>query len=461
MEKNPTLFRLLFGEQAETARRYAAAELVEWAELFDGWLETRRSIGPKVEQQALRTWGRFLGQIRKPPGEIEEADVAAFGKQLEQEGRSALQQQRAMIELATFYQYASQRLPAERAVDPTARLERKRPALLSEVYYLLEEQAAALLEATKANETPVGRRNYAMFLAGVSSALRPAEIQRLRWGELALETESGTGWARPGGPGLARRKGKFSGTERAEPAGRRVRLEREVVEAILDWLGASGRLAGMAGEDFVFTARRFAWSGPPLNQAEAWKAEAPVDTATLNYFIKETAEAAGLVEGQVTWYTLRNTALLRRATAGDPLSEIAEQFGFNQVHNAQARVRLLRKIARPVEWRPAAAAAKNFYAAALPAEDLERLERLAPQGLEGELNALRVVMFHNLRHALAAQDPKGLLRLLEAYSSAVARMAASLRVERRLEEKQGGEELDWSEVAQAILQEHGWEEAGK
>lgn len=455
----PTLLTLLFSDQADTAARHATPQLLEWSALFDDWLNTRFALSTYYGRRAIRHWRQFIALAHKPPFEAAEADVRAFVAHLQESGLTPLHQHLALVDLSTFYQFAASRLPPDQVVDPTHRIERLAPTALRQTFYLDFEQAKALLAAVQSEPSIPALRDYAMLLAALTSPLRSPEIRALRWGDLEIDSLTGQAWAQPQASLSARCRPRPSAE--LPPASHppfRCRLEPDLVQAILAWLQASGRLDQIAPADYVFTPRRMAWSSLPLDQASSWNRHRTINHPAFYAALEKYARQANLNHAQVTWHTLHNTAICLRLEAGDSFDEIFANFGYHSLAAAKTQVKRLLRHATQVEWRKEPAPSPNdFYAPALPAEDLERLDRLNPAGLAGEVNALRVVMFHNLRHALSSQDPAGLLRILDTYSSAVARLAQSLRVQHELEGGSSGAP-EWTEIAENLLKDAGWED---
>jgi hypothetical protein len=75
MKNSESLYHLIFGEHAETARNNAGERLQDWARLFEGWLDGRKAHNVKRGRFALRTWRCFLALTRRPPWEAGPQDV--------------------------------------------------------------------------------------------------------------------------------------------------------------------------------------------------------------------------------------------------------------------------------------------------------------------------------------------------------------------------------------------------
>ncbi len=78
MDSQVTLFHLMFGEQALTARDNASETLTRWAGLFEDWLEEHGNAQPRGQWHSLKVWSEFLPLLRKPPWEAERERRAAL-----------------------------------------------------------------------------------------------------------------------------------------------------------------------------------------------------------------------------------------------------------------------------------------------------------------------------------------------------------------------------------------------
>lgn len=463
MDSPPALFTLMFGEQAKTAFRNASERLLRWAGWFEDWLDERVKMEGKGSLPRT-TWGGFLGLTRKTPWEAQQSDVLAFMDSMRQQGKNDGQVRKALIELASFYGYAG--AGGEDVVDPTAGIKRPEQKRGDDGVYLDDVQVQALLEAVRGDDQAIARRDYALILMQLTTPLRPRELRLLHWFQLDLSTSPGAAWVPKRASRLTQpafRPGK-KGWVRKE-------LAAEPVAALLEWLEAAGRLKSMQRLDFIFCPTALDWGARPVDLPEGWNAQRPLSDRALRERLRHWAELAGLQVRELNWNSLRYTAILQRVVAGEGVEAIHSYFGAMCLSNTYELVSRLKRKARKAAWMDEAQAGhgagdqaesgggNSFYAPAIPAADLARLEQFHPNGVEGEVDSLRVLMYHSLKHALESKNQAEMVRLIEAISSATQRMANSLKVQRELSGKTAEEEFSWAEITRSILEEAGWEES--
>lgn len=474
------LFRLMFGEQAVTARSNASERLLRWAAWFDEWLLERTQMAGK-KKLPLIAWGDFLAAARKAPWQAEEADVRGYIDSLREQGKTSLQIANRLTEMTSFYKFAQARgaACAETVVDPTAAVKQPPRARYPGGTYLNLQQIQALLETLRSAEDAIDRRDYAMVLLQLASALRPGELRRLRWGQVDLSGSPGGAWVRRpfrrSLPGLSvplQSSGPLQ-TSVSQPFRGEGWVFREAadeaIQAVLAWLRAAARLEYIQPEDFIFCPLEIRWEKTANAAPETWDSSRPLTDLAMRQRLEYWSDLAGLQPQDVKWNSLRITALLLRVQAGDSHQEIHQRFGFSQGSVTYSMLRDRQRKARRARWqketgspqdgeaKPPASGANAFYAQAIPVQDLARLEQLNPGGIEGEVNSLRVLMFHSLKHALESGNTAEMVRLIEAISGATQRMANALKVQRELSGKGETDEFSWSEITRSILEEAGWE----
>ena len=81
------------------------------------------------------------------------------------------------------------------------------------------------------------------------------------------------------------------------------------------------------------------------------------------------------------------------------------------------------------------------------------------EGIDDEIDALRVVMMRTLQRATNVEDAKDQMRLLEVFSTAAQRLSQMLKTQRDLDGGQSELESLIQSISQDILSEHGWPEA--
>jgi hypothetical protein len=105
---------------------------------------------------------------------------------------------------------------------------------------------------------------------------------------------------------------------------------------------------------------------------------------------------------------------------------------------------------------PSPALQHGLYARALPESEMALAAQNRQEGLDGEIDALRVVMMRTLLRANDAEDPKDQMRLLEVFSTAAQRLSTLLKAHRELDGGQSELERLIQSISQDILSEHGW-----
>lgn len=123
LRQRNSIFRMLFGEQAETARKLAPERLLRWSDCFDRWVEHRTEVSQEAGRMAVRAWDELLTLLHKPPWEIEEGDVLAYTGWLKTKSAGPFKITRRVRALAMFYQWAEKEL-GEGVKDPTLGIER-------------------------------------------------------------------------------------------------------------------------------------------------------------------------------------------------------------------------------------------------------------------------------------------------------------------------------------------------
>lgn len=479
MRPKPTLFHLMFGDQAENARKLASERLLRWSQAFEAWLENRGQVSQRGRGNALRSWSDFLQVRRKPPWEMEESDVLAYVAWLEQEKyREGTISRRVQI-LSSFYVYAAQNLKEDEAVqDPTSGVDRS-SMLARRAVYLSGEEVQALLMAVERKESTLGKRDYALILTRLLTGLRCNELFQLRWRDLRVDWANREAWVRRG----------RQDREAAE-------LPMEAAEAIWDCLRAAGRLETIQAEDFIFTPLRSYLGKGKLDHAEDWNCSKPMGRHLFNLRLQTYAARAGLDQAQVNLQVLHNTALRLRIEAGDTTAEIRRFFDYTSTGHTCALIRRIHQPGRQPLWKGglgggeavmrgrgeggrgrwgeaemerageaemgregeagSGGEGENLYGRVLPQSELSQAGK---ERMDDEISALRVVMMRTLQHALNSAEVKDQLRLLEAFSNAASRLSTLLKTQRELD---GGADLfeqTLQSLSQEILVEQGWPEA--
>jgi len=237
--KVPMLLEFLFGKAAETARRGASARLMCWGEAFDEWMAERGEIyKPGTTKQAKLAWRRLLRERGKMPWEMEVNDIEQHAAWMEAQGYAPTTIYNELGIIANFYRWCDEREIDPQSVpgfNPAAGVKRPKIRRYARAKLLSEGELAALLGILQRDDSPLGKRDYAFFLARVGMGVPLKALQQLQWGQIEQDGE-----------------GPPRGWVRWRPEAERVQLPGEVWKAMRASLAASGRLAGMQDGDYIF-----------------------------------------------------------------------------------------------------------------------------------------------------------------------------------------------------------------
>ena len=496
------MFELLFGEQAEAARKIAPERLLRWDAAFERWVaasrQTNRPTNRYREGGRLLAWEEFLSLLRKPPWEAQKSDVRLYMDWLTERNITPATITQRLERLSSFYRFAHAELGEDEPLfDPTAGIKRPYHWWRMEANYLSLEEMQALLKAIDRETAVLGKRDYAWILAHLTSGLRGDELNCLRWRDLEVDERSMQARAR-----------------RLNPERPNAPVPMEVVEAIRDYLKAAGRLETMQAEMFIFAPACNICSPAMLGRAEDWDPYRPISHKIMLLHLKRYASWAGLDDKRIDVNTLRNTAIMLRVEAGEGAADIGDFFGLATTQYANTVInRLVRSVKRPL-WRgrrppagkpgigmapgevteepaddpidpaiPANAEEQTIqgstalhqrplypaqkqpalkhglYARALPESEMALARQNRQEGIDDEIDALRVVMMRTLQRATNVEDAKDQMRLLEVFSTAAQRLSQMLKTQRDLDGGQSELESLIQSISQDILSEHGWPEA--
>jgi len=456
------LARLLYG--GEAGRGEAMGERMRrWGEAFEAWLEERKTrFSPKVGKEAHHAWKDFLGYTRKPPWEVRVEDIEAYIQALKKRGLSTGTIHKRLTGLAKFYKHCQEQgIDAECGgeFNPVAGASRPRLTPYEKANFLSEEEEAALLEAIRRDPSPTGKRDYALFLTLLTTGLRAGEVRKLRWG--ALEVEEG------------RARIRLERGGRVEIAA----VREEAWEAIQVYLEASGRLAEIKPEDYVFAPGKEPLVREAGGRAEDWEGKRPLSADEVHYLLKLYAGWAGLKAKEITCHTLRHTAAMRQAERGKALEatqaflgrksagktkEYLERLAEKPKGQLRKRKKSLWKKGQIPARGPDRAQPRNHRALkhGLSARYLPELEWLEEkgirlEGLDREILRQKVVMRRVLMVWSETMSVEEKIRLLKVMG------IASLRLRRRMvarwKLREAAKRAEWDEALYQAIQELGEE----
>lgn len=226
----------------------------------------------------------FFTFTGKHPANVTPQDVKAWQAHLEEHGLSASTVYAKTSRLSSFYRWAmgdpdlSQVIPR----NPVNLARPKAPkAYQSEsTQALTDREARALVDVVRAEaqESIVGKRDYALLLFYLATGMRRREVAQLRWGDLRIN-------------GTIHLAGEVKGGTYRE----REVDNSAVKAALLDYLEASGRLEEMGNNDPLWTSHDPANVNP----------EAPLTTHAIAKRFKSYAREAGI--GAFHLHQLRHT----------------------------------------------------------------------------------------------------------------------------------------------------------
>jgi integrase len=298
------------------------AQLQTWEETFQGWLggydnpETRKRMARPV-QSCLSFSGMPVWEVT---GEVVE-------RYLEEElgDKSANTQYFHLKAVRSFFRYA---LNSPRARDlqieanPGEAIRFPIPGMFLKARALSEEQVRKLFAAID-RETPIGSRDYALFVTVLGSGMKGSQALRLRLGDINLQGEKA--W-------IVKREGKQS---------KRRWLPRCACEAIRTALRTSGENKDAQADAYAFTPLQDLSGILKKRRGEAWNKK-PLRVEKAADYLKRYAEWADLPGESVTLESLRCTGALLRWREGANLEELADFLGLANGYQARWMINRLR-----------------------------------------------------------------------------------------------------------------------
>ncbi len=440
-EEPAELVRLVFGEQAEKATTTAGEQLMTWSEAFESWLnEGEGKYGLKRRKEWRRAWEGFLQHCNKVPWEAASGDVEGWINELVSLGLNPNTIYRKLRALERFYDHcANLGIETTNGSNPARGVERPRSVPRPGHVALSAEEAGALLGAIDRESDLVAKRDYALLLMHLTTGLESKQIRKLRWEELQLSEEAGCSYTGEDG-----------------------RLKAHVPEvtwqATREYLEASGRWSEMEAGDYVFAPVVDPLNRKPSGKAEDWNRHRPLSMDQMHFLLKRYASWAGFKPEEVTYHSLRRTALMLRIEAGDEREEL-RNFMLGMGDRAIRRtIRSASERARraPLAERNSREEAKGpyrrgkskaqpgnqialrhgLYATRLPDELAALVEESAAQGFEKEILILRAGLRWLFRMIMETDSLKDGATWLELFGANATRLASLIRLQRGVEQKQ-------------------------
>ena len=333
--KNLELIKLLNLEESDVI----GERMMRWAEAFESWIAERRArFSPEVATKSICAWREFLAFTGKPPWEATTADVDAYVGTLKKRKLRPGTISLHLSRLGMFYEYCKANavdLQCEAGFNPVAGVPRPESVNLEKARYLTRSEEASLLETIRRDPSPLGKRDYALFLVLLRTGWKAGEVRQLRWRELGSDSGERCLGARELGC-----RGEGDGEE---GSGEKAGLTEEVWEVVREYLEATGRWEGMQPEEYVFVPSRDPLLRLAGAQAEDWDGSQPLSQVQLLKLLKQHAERAGLKAGKITCHTLRHTAVMRQVEAGASPDAVGAMLGIERARNTKDYLERLAK----------------------------------------------------------------------------------------------------------------------
>src|SRR5260221_1675725 len=175
--------------------------------------------------------------------------------------------------------------------------------------YLTEDEVRRFFGAID-RSTVIGKRDFALFLAYLSTARRLSEIANLTWGAIEYGIVTDGKGSRRGYLYHFSGKGKGGQDDVAE-------LLEPVYQAIVDYLEVSGRMATIEPDSFIFMPLLSPnGGGLPIDPYK------PLSGGTILRIAKEYAEKARIDRVAVNVHIFRHTSAKHRIDLGQDISDI-------------------------------------------------------------------------------------------------------------------------------------------
>lgn len=298
-------------------------QLQAWEVTFQGWLggydnrETRKRMAKPV-QSCLRFSGMPVWDVT--------GDVVKRYLEDELGDKSANTQYFHLKAIRSFYRYALNS-PTGRDLkiegNPGEAVRFQTPGLFLKARALSKEQVRKLF-AVIDRETPIGSRDYALYVTVLGSGIKGSQALRLRLGDIVRQGEKA--W-------IIKREGKQS---------KQRWLPWCACEAIRTSLRTSGENRGVHAEEYVFRPLQDLSGILKKRRGEAWNKK-PLSVEKAADYLKRYAEWAEMPGGKVTLESLRCTGALLRWKEGANLEELADFLGLANGYQARWMINKLRQ----------------------------------------------------------------------------------------------------------------------
>ena len=299
----PLLFTFYFGDSAASAHRGASRRFKKWSRAFDQWITQQRQHYRKdTLKHALLAWRRLVRQSGKMPWQISQEDIEQHITWMKQEGFAVSTINSSIGFILGFYQWC-----ADQHVDsacppgfnPAKGASRTKRIPYEGASMWTRGEVELFLDLLSRDESQLGKRDYAFFLARLSLGVPLKSLQRLAWGQ--IEQDAAGAWV----------------SWRMD--GRRVRLPDQLWQALTDYLYLSGRLEGMSTGKYIFAPQVQPVVEGSGGMAEDWLEDQQISSSALISSLKLYGRQLGIDETKLTLLALRRTAIRLRLDQGECL----------------------------------------------------------------------------------------------------------------------------------------------
>lgn len=301
--KPPLLFSFYFGDSAASAQRGASRRLKKWSRAFEQWIgESRRNTRVDTVKHALLAWRRLVRQCDKMPWEIKQEDIQQHAAWMNQEGFALSTMNASIRFFASFYRWCAAHhvdSACGPGFNPATGAVKTKLKRYDAVSMWSRNELDAFLRLLARDGSPLGKRDYAFYLARLNLGVPLKTLQHLEWEQIELdELEAWVRWRQAGSP---------------------VKLPDQVWQAVIDYLQVSGRLGGMQAGKYIFSPQV-----PPVVEgsggiAQDWLEEQPLSRSAILSSLKLYGGQLGISDLKLTLMSLRRTSIRLRMDQGESL----------------------------------------------------------------------------------------------------------------------------------------------
>ena len=430
------MLEFIFGEAAGAAWQGASERLMLWSGAFEEWMAERQHKYKKdAVKQARLAWRRLLRERRKMPWELSRADIEAHAAWMQAQGYATSSIANSIGFFDHFFRWRQEQGIEAEMANPAAEVQRPKVRRYEGAKLLSRGEVERLLGLMERDPSPLGKRDYAFFLFRMKMGVPLKVLLRLQWkdfyilsnlapAELNLKDEDGFG-------------------------------------AIKEYLEASGRLAGMQPDSYIFAPLREPGKEDTGTRREDWREEQHIASRTILASLKLYGKAAGIAEEKLNLMTLRRTAMRLRLEEGDDVEEM-RAFLDSHEERKSTKYRLGKLPGLPVDGETAdrervedmklpERKAKPFkdgegiihglYAKSQPPEAVAAILKEGIQGIEEALVGMRLLERGLFERFGKAKDNQEAARLANAYTLAGFRLAEMIKVEKELAKEEDDDRL--------------------